>query len=117
MGSGKTRRSAQVALSALLASAASAHAYVFTNIADNTGAYQNFFAGPVYNNDGTVAFGASLDTGVAGVFSISGATTTTIADNSGPLSGVVSAGDINTAGTVMFSSFRDAGDAGIFTGN
>jgi len=90
-----------------------------TTIADSTGPISTF-TGPVavINDSGTVAFFATLDTGVRGIFAGTGGSLTTIADSSGAFgTGFGFTPSINNAGTVAFSATLDAGGQGIFTGS
>ena len=74
----------------------------------------NFF--PVINDDGTVAFSASLDDGTVGVFSVSDGLFTTIASRPGAL-GILRSPTINTDGTVAFAGQPVSfGPVGVFTG-
>ncbi len=68
------------------------------------------------NDQGTVAFYASLDSGGSGIFAGSGGALTTIADSSGFLSGFGSP-MLNDVGTVIFQADLDVGEQGIFTGS
>ena len=93
--------------------------YIFTKIADTSGAFKSFtnYPRPAINNTGTVAFAAELDAGGNGIFIGNGAATTTIADTNGPFSFVYSDFSFNNQGTVAFAANVDAGGIGIFVGN
>jgi hypothetical protein len=91
-----------VAAIAMLASAAIANAgpgYTFTNIADNTGQFDELFFAPAINADGVVAFRATLDAGGQGIFRSDGGPPTTIVDSTGDFD-VFSVPDISDAGLV-----------------
>ena len=73
------------------------------------------------NNQGTVAFTATLDAGGTGVFAGSGGEIATIANNSGSFN-TFGSPDINDAGTIAFSAASDSDSnvtaaSGIFTSN
>ena len=92
--------------------------YSFTLIADSAGPLGSFdFNSPALNAVGTVAFRASLDTGIQGVFSGNGNTITTIAI-APSLSGYLGPPAINRAGTVAFAASPNSGSGdSIFAGN
>ncbi len=72
--------------------------------------------GPGINDDGTVAFDATLDAGGVGVFTGNGGSLTTIADSSdGFLAFATQGVAINNQGDVAFFGFT-ASQFGIFTG-
>lgn len=68
------------------------------------------------NNNNIVAFRATLDTGIEGIFTGDGTATNTIADTTGAFS-FFEATSINNRGTVAFSAGLDDGRFGIFTGS
>jgi len=97
-----------------------------TTIADTSGPF-DFFDDPLsgcfvcprvlsFNDSGTVAFFAGLDTGGAGIFTGSGGAITTIADSSGPFGGF-SGPALNDSGTVAFlAGTAVTGKFGLFIG-
>jgi hypothetical protein len=94
--------------------------YAFTNIADTTATYSEFYplrAGrlPSINKHGEVAFWASLLDGTETIRKRSGNQVDTIADNSGILS-MIRSPSISDNGTVAFTATTDDGRAGIFVG-
>ncbi len=91
--------------------------YKFINITDTSGAFGeiDYYSGGI-NDSGVVAFNATLDTGVRGVFTGSGGPITTIADNTG-IYNRFGGPDINNSGVVSFSSMLDSGGSGVYTKN
>jgi hypothetical protein len=90
-----------------------------TTIADSTGPISTF-TGPagVINDSGTVAFFATLDTGVRGIFSGNGGDLTTIATTGGALTSSFGfTPSINNTGTVAFTTGLTSGGFGVFTGS
>lgn len=95
-----------------------AHAqYSFTNIADSTGAFFAFGSEPSINNNGVVAFWASLRSGGEGVFRGSGGSITTIADTTSTFTSFGGNTSINDSGTVAFYAALNSGASGIFRGS
>jgi probable HAF family extracellular repeat protein len=98
----------------------SAANYSFTSIADVSGPFSSFRSVDI-NDNGTVAFVATLDAGGAGIFTGGGGMTTLLLDDSGPLRdfgdifAVPGGVSINNVGTVAFFANLDAGGSGIFT--
>jgi streptogramin lyase len=89
-----------------------------TTIADATGPFASFITdGPWINNNGEVAFFATLDTGDEGAFKGNGTSITTIADGSGPFDLFGIYPSINDNGEVAFEATLDAGGEGVFTGS
>jgi hypothetical protein len=91
----------------------------FTTIADSNGPISTF-TGPVgaINDSGTVAFFATLDTGVRGIFAGNGGPLTTIATEGGPFTSSFGfTPSINNAGTVAFTTGLATGGFGVFTGS
>ncbi|MCP2727958.1 PEP-CTERM sorting domain-containing protein [Limnofasciculus baicalensis] len=86
----------------------------FTTIADNSSIF-NYLGKPAINNQGTVAFSASLDTGVSGIFTSSGGKITTIVDSSGPFAEFGNVA-IDNRGNLVFGASLDVGGYGLFTG-
>ncbi|HEY9710958.1 MAG TPA: PEP-CTERM sorting domain-containing protein [Oculatellaceae cyanobacterium] len=104
-----------IGLSLSLLTTSEALAYTFTRIADSNDPFGNFgISSPGINNEGTVAFQASLDAGGFGIFTNSNGIITTIADTSGPFS-ILNDPAINDQGTVVFNAFLDVGANGNFT--
>lgn len=75
------------------------------------------------NNQGTVSFQGTLDTGSKGIFTINNATITTIADSNSPFDFFLG-GSVNNSGAVAFAAFPDFqdflsgdGGGGIFVNN
>lgn len=109
---------------AFLASALTARAQTFSflGIADSEGAFTGFGGAPVINNKGEVAFAASLDSGVRGIFFGRSPISDTIVDDTGPYDGFAFPA-INNEGGVAFRAFVDSseehflGGSGIFTGD
>jgi hypothetical protein len=89
-----------------------------TTIALKSGQFDVFFGETrAINNDGTVAFVASLDTGGVGVFTGNGGPVATVADDSGPFAAFGLDAPINDSGDVAFLATLDGSDAfGIYTG-
>lgn len=87
---------------ALLAGAASTWAagYSFTRIADDSGSFASFGFAPSINNSGAVAFSATLDSFVNGIYRGSGGAATTIS-----FGGPYGEPSINDAGTVAFFDY------------
>jgi len=85
--------------------------YNFIPIADNSGSFDLLFP-PSINNNGTVAFLATLRSGGESILKGSGGPLTTIADTNGPFSDFGRGTSINDAGRVAFR-----GDSGVFTGD
>src|SRR5688572_11645782 len=75
-----------------------AQPYVFTNVADSSGAYSTFDA-PAINNSGAVAFHANRDAAGSGIFTGPDPTTNAIATSDGPYSNFIGAA-INDSGLV-----------------
>lgn len=95
--------------------------YRFTTIADSSDPQFSGFAyngTPAVNNEGVVAFGATLTDGTSGIFTGSGGELTLLVDTSGPFDEFLFEDiAINTAGTVAFRATLDTGDRGVFTVN
>lgn len=92
--------------------------YIFTLVADTTGAFMDFGPAPApsLNASGTVAFYATSDNGNVGIYKGNGAITTTIfATSQFPTS--FSKPSINQAGTVAFFLAHGGNNASIVTGN
>ncbi|HEX2473617.1 MAG TPA: choice-of-anchor tandem repeat NxxGxxAF-containing protein [Lacipirellulaceae bacterium] len=103
------------------AAASAAGPYAFTNIADTTSTYSEFYpsrAGrtPSINNHGEVAFWAVLLDGTEAIRRRSGNQIDTIADNSGMLS-TIGSPSISDNGVVVFAATADDGRAGVFAGS
>jgi hypothetical protein len=103
------------------AAANAAGPYAFTNIADTTSTYSEFYpsrAGriPSINNHGEVAFWAVLVDGTETIRRRSGNQVDTIADNSGLLS-TIGSPSISDNGVVVFNATADDGRAGVFAGS
>ncbi|RIL05028.1 MAG: hypothetical protein DCC71_11915 [Proteobacteria bacterium] len=118
----RTLGAAWLAVVSAVAPPASAVPYTFRNIADQTGPYTNFGGAPVINDDGDVAFEATLDDGTEGIFGGPDPGTDTIADDSGPFDTPIDLPSINAEGTVAFRAWLDPtpehflGLRGIFDG-
>ena len=100
-----------------------------TTIADTSGPLSNFYNGgffvtrnanpfsaytlPDINDQGTVAFNATLDTGGRGIFTGNGQQTTKIADTSEGFT-YFSSPSINDSGTLAFNAGLNTGDSAIF---
>ena len=118
------RRFACILVASLALGAGSAFAldYSFRNVADTDGAYTNFGGAPVINDDGDVAFVASLGTGVQGIFSGPFPGTDTVVDDEGAFDSPIDSPSINAEGTIAFRAWLDPtpedilGGRGIFTG-
>lgn len=103
---------AGLSLSLLAAGKAEAATFTFTTIADTTETFNDILSeplnpgssGPSINNEGTVAFAASLSPQSFGIFTGSGGTTTTIAQLPGILYNPV----INDSDTVVYGERRSA---------
>lgn len=92
--------------------------YTFTKIADTSGAFAGFLGGPAVNNNGTVAFWASLKGGSEGIFTGNGGPTTTIIDASQGFSSTGSTWpSINDAGAVAFVGALAGIGTGVFVGS
>lgn len=91
--------------------------YKFINIADTNGPFSaiSHHLGAI-NDSGVVAFAATLDNGVRGVFTGSGGPVTTVADSAGVYSHFGDP-DINNSGVVAFSATHDNGTSGVYTKN
>jgi hypothetical protein len=89
-----------------------------TTIALKSGQFDVFFGETrAINNEGTVAFVASLDTGGVGVFTGNGGPVATVADDSGPFAAFGRVAPINDSADVAFLATLDGSDAfGIYTG-
>lgn len=88
--------------------------YTFTNIADSTGPYRNFYDYAMSSN-GRVVFHADLDAGGRGIFTGPNPLTDTVADTSGAYE---SFGPpvINASGAVVFRAQLRSGVQGIYNG-
>ena len=84
-----------------------------TKFFDEVGSPDTDFSLPSINNEGTVAFQASIR-GSAGIFTGTGGPLTAIATTNGPFSSLFTP-SINDVGTVAFRAGLDAGGEGIFT--
>jgi len=94
--------------------------YTFTKIADLSGPFSQV-ARPAINDAGAVAFHATLDTGVEGIFIGTGGGANisdylTVSDTSGPLKGHGEP-TLDNIGRVAFLGTLDAGQQGIFASN
>jgi hypothetical protein len=90
--------------------------YNYVLIADTSGSLDLLFP-PSINNNGTVAFLATLQSGDKHVLAGNGGPLTVIADTNGVLSDFGRVTPINDAGTVVFRGTLDDGSKGIFTSN
>jgi hypothetical protein len=94
-----------------------------TTIATTTGAPFSRFGSignsyrPSINNNGMVAFQASLDAGGSGIFTLLNGTLTTVADTSGIFSSFGVNPSLSDNGMVAFLASLRAGGSGIFLGN
>jgi hypothetical protein len=87
-------------------------------IADISGPFRDFpDADPAINNEGLVAFFATLDEGSSGIFTRRSGPVTTIVDTSGAFNGFLTHPSVNDAGMVAFMAALAAGGNGIFTGD
>ena len=95
--------------------------YAFTTIADSNDPQFSSFeynGTPAVNNNGTVAFGATLVGGASGIFAGDGGALTTLVDTSGPFAEFYFEDvAINSSGTVAFRARLDSGEEGVFTVN
>jgi hypothetical protein len=71
-----------IALLAASGGAVDATTFNFTNVLDNTGAFDVFYHCAAINNAGVVAFNGQLKSGVRGIYRTDGSTITTIVDTS-----------------------------------
>jgi len=85
-------------------------------IVQTNAVFGGFDQAPSVNNSGTVAFTATLQSGIRGVFTIRRNTLTTIVDSSGAFHVFSGAVNINERGSVAFHALLVAGPGGIFTG-
>lgn len=93
-------------------------AYTFTKIADTRDSSFRYigFDGPAINNEGIVAFEASLDAmGNNGIFIGSGGAITTVVGKSSSFGPQLGNPTINNAATVAFVAERNMNELGIFT--
>lgn len=107
-----------LAAAALLLSTAGASAqpYTFTNVADTSGAFDDFQP-PTINDAGSVVFNGFLAGGAQGVFTGSDPVADAFVTNSGPYDIFEFALPVtNNAGTILFLATLDAGGEGYFTG-
>lgn len=95
---------------------AKAASFNFTRIAESSGSF-DVFGGFSLNNQGIVAFKASLDGGGEGIFTGNGMNVTPIAQSNNYFERFPSTPDINDSGTVAFDSILNTQITGIFTGN
>lgn len=91
-----------------------------TTIADDSGLFSSFGPfglpfGSTINDQGIVAFFASLEAGGEGIFTGSGGAVTAIADTSSIFSGFAGDAFINNNDSVAFAANLSAGGKGIFT--
>jgi hypothetical protein len=94
--------------------------YSFTNIGDTNGSFAIIDSRISLNSGGSVAFFATLDSGISGVFAGSGGPITTFADSTGEFDSFaddfsVTGPAINDSGIVAFHAALDAGGHGIYT--
>jgi hypothetical protein len=92
-----------------------------TTVADSTGPYSFFsFSGPSINDEGAVAFGASLDTGESGIFVGPDQVADRVIVTGERLSGsrvtnaFICSEGLNNAGQIVFGAQFDDGSSGIF---
>jgi hypothetical protein len=105
-----------LSLNLLASQEAKAASFNFTRVADSSGSL-DVFGGFSLNNQGSVAFKASLDGGGEGIFTGNGMNVTPIAQTNNYFKGFRSTPDINDLGTVAFDAILNTQDTGIFTGN
>jgi hypothetical protein len=105
-----------LSLNLLASQEAKAASFNFTRVADSSGSL-DVFGGFSLNNQGSVAFKASLDGGGEGIFTGNGMNVTPIAQTNNYFKGFRSTPDINDLGTVAFDAILNTQVTGIFTGN
>jgi hypothetical protein len=109
-----------LSLNLLASQEAKAASFNFTRIADSSGSL-DVFGGFSLNNQGSVAFKASLDGGGEGIFTGNGMNVTSVAQTNNYFKGFQSTPDINDLGTVAFDAIlniqANTDVRGIFTGN
>ncbi|MEK6643144.1 MAG: thrombospondin type 3 repeat-containing protein [Planctomycetota bacterium] len=90
--------------------------YTFTRIADSSGPFQSFDSHPSINNSGLVAFTATLDAGVSGVYTGNGGPTVEMIGTGTTYAGFGPT-TINNSGSVAFNANRLDGETAILVGS
>jgi len=103
-------------LTGLLGNASYGAAYVFSNVADSSGAL-NFNPGssrPSINSTGTAAFVAGVDAGGTGIFTGNGGGVTTVLTSQGSPFASFNRPQISSTGAIAFVGFPDAAGSGVY---
>jgi hypothetical protein len=91
-------------------------AYSFTKIADsNESLFSSFGRKPAINNEGKVAFSASLKQSGSGIYTSDGSSIKTVVDTNGSFQSFADGPSMNDKGTVAIKATLDNGNIGIWT--